>query len=242
VIVGNSDGIGYALTRRLLDDGWTVAGLSRSPSGLRHGRYRHTVTDVTSAGYPMVLAAELDTLGGVDLCVYAAGVGEFVDVTDLSPQTSALEVNLIGAARTLEVVVPLMVTTGAGHIIGLSSLADAAASGSAPGYAASKAGLTSYLRGLSLALERHGVSVTTVRLGFVDTKMAKGDRRPAMMPVSQATDMLMAAIATRPVVISRPRRMALAMRLLAAATAIRQRKRPTRRPTRAGPADGSPLT
>jgi NAD(P)-dependent dehydrogenase (short-subunit alcohol dehydrogenase family) len=32
VIIGNSDGIGYALTRRLLDDGWTVAGLSRSAS------------------------------------------------------------------------------------------------------------------------------------------------------------------------------------------------------------------
>ena len=229
MIVGNSDGIGYALTRQLLEDGWTVAGLSRSPSDLRHGRYRHVVADVTSAGYPPVLAAELDALGGVDLCVYAAGVGEFADVTDLSPQTRALEVNLIGAARTLEVVVPLMVAAGAGHIIGLSSLADAAVSGPAPGYAASKAGLTSYLRGLSLALDPHGVSVTTVRLGFVDTKMAKGDRRPAMMPVSEATGILLAAIAARPVVISRPRRIALAMRLLATATAIRQRyKRPPR--------------
>jgi len=230
VIVGNSDGIGHALTRRLLDGGWTVAGLSRSPSDLRHDRYRHVVADVTSAGYPLVLAAELDTLGGVDLCVYAAGVGEFADVTDLSPQTQALEVNLIGAARTLEVVVPLMVAAGAGHIIGLSSLADAAPSGIAPGYAASKAGLTSYLRGLSLALDPHGVRVTTVRLGFVDTKMAKGDRRPAMMPVSRVTDMLTAAIATRPVVISRPRRMDLAMRLLAAATAVRQRQWPPRIP------------
>jgi NAD(P)-dependent dehydrogenase (short-subunit alcohol dehydrogenase family) len=138
------------------------------------------VADVTSAGYPLVLAGQLDALGGADLCVYTAGVGEFADVTDLSSQTRALEVNLIGAARTLEVVVPLMVAAGAGHIIGLSSLADAAVSGPAPGYAASKAGLTSYLRGLSLALDPQGVSVTTVRLGFVDTKMAKGDRRPAI--------------------------------------------------------------
>jgi hypothetical protein len=87
VIVGNSDGIGYALTRRLLDEGWRVTGLSRSPSDLRHVRYRHAVTDVTSLRYPELLAAELDTMGCADLCVHAAGVGEFADVTDLSPQT-----------------------------------------------------------------------------------------------------------------------------------------------------------
>lgn len=48
VIVGNSDGIGYALTRRLLDDGWTVAGLSRSASDLRRNRYRREIVDVTN--------------------------------------------------------------------------------------------------------------------------------------------------------------------------------------------------
>lgn len=32
LIVGNSDGIGLALTRRLIDGGWQVTGLSRSPA------------------------------------------------------------------------------------------------------------------------------------------------------------------------------------------------------------------
>jgi NAD(P)-dependent dehydrogenase (short-subunit alcohol dehydrogenase family) len=45
VIVGNSDRIGYALTRQLLDDGWTLAGLSRSPGDLRHDRYRRVVAE-----------------------------------------------------------------------------------------------------------------------------------------------------------------------------------------------------
>jgi NAD(P)-dependent dehydrogenase (short-subunit alcohol dehydrogenase family) len=48
----------------------------------------------------------------------------------------------------------------------------AAVSREAPGYGASKAGMTMYLRGLALALRPHGVDVTTVRFGFVDTKMA----------------------------------------------------------------------
>jgi short-subunit dehydrogenase len=57
---------------------------------------------------------------------------------DLRGQTSALEVNLLGAARALEVVIPRMVAAGGGHVIGLSSLADALISPEAPGYAASK--------------------------------------------------------------------------------------------------------
>lgn len=56
---------------------------------------------MTASAYPQLLAAELHRLGGTDLCVYAAGVGEFAGVTDLSGQTRVLEVNLIGAARTL---------------------------------------------------------------------------------------------------------------------------------------------
>jgi NAD(P)-dependent dehydrogenase (short-subunit alcohol dehydrogenase family) len=229
VIIGNSDGIGYALTRRLLDDGWRIAGLSRSASDLRHDRYRHTVVDVTTTEYPRLLDAAVDALGGVDLCVYAAGIGEFFDVMDLSTQTRTLEVNLIGAARTVETVVPRMLAASAGHIIGVSSLADATASGQAPGYSASKAGLSNYLRGLALALRQHGLSVTTVRIGFVDTKMAKADRKPAMMSVNQAVDLLVDTIATRPAVVSRPRRMALAMRLLDVATAAQLRQRPSRR-------------
>jgi NAD(P)-dependent dehydrogenase (short-subunit alcohol dehydrogenase family) len=39
LVVGNSDGIGLALTKRLLADGWTVVGLSRRPSPLPAAAY-----------------------------------------------------------------------------------------------------------------------------------------------------------------------------------------------------------
>jgi NAD(P)-dependent dehydrogenase (short-subunit alcohol dehydrogenase family) len=225
IIVGNSDGIGLALTRRLLDAGWRVSGLSRSASDIAHRCYTHEVIDVTDAGYRGVLTAGADAMGGVDLCVYAAGVGDFIDLTDLAPQTRTLEVNLLGAARTLEVVVPRMVTARAGHIVGLSSLADAGISGEAPAYAASKAGLSAYLLGLALALRPYGIHVTTVRFGFVDTKMAKSPVRPMMIPAEKAVDVLIRALRSRPAVISYPRRMAWAARTLSAVSAIRVRTR-----------------
>jgi hypothetical protein len=38
-----------------------------------------------------------------------------------------------------------------------------------------------YLCGLALALRQYGLTVTTIRIGFVDTRMAKADRNPAMV-------------------------------------------------------------
>ena len=214
VIVGNSDGIGLALSRRLLDDGWSVTGISRRDSGIAHERYSHRIADVTDSDYPP------GDLGAVDLCVYCAGVGELFNVDDLSSQTQALQVNLIGAARTVEAVVPGMIAAGGGHFVGLSSLADVTISGEAFGYAASKAGLSTYLLGLRMALRPHGVAVTTVRFGFVDTKMAKGAIRPLIIPVDEAVDVVMRCIRRRPAVVSYPRLMSVASRVLRLATRV----------------------
>ncbi|WP_431915986.1 SDR family NAD(P)-dependent oxidoreductase [Micromonospora wenchangensis] len=224
IVVGNSDGVGLALTRQLVADGWTVAGVSRSGSDLTAPGYTHHVADVTGDAYRTVLAGALDRLGGVDVCVYAAGVGEFFDLGDLAAQTRALEVNLIGAARTVEVVVPAMVAGGGGHLVGLSSLADAAPSPQAPGYAAAKAGLTSYLVGLRGALRPHGVRVTVVRFGFVDTKMAKSPVKPMLLSVERAADVVRDCLRTRPAVVSRPRRMAAVVRAAGVAARVAARR------------------
>lgn len=226
LLVGNSDGIGLALTKRLLLAGWEVTGISRSASVVVHDRYAHEVVDVTEDRYRAVLAKRIESAAGLDLCVYSAGIGDPVDVTNLSAQTLALDVNLLGAARTLEIVVPHMVAAGRGHVIGVSSLADVTISAQAAGYAASKAGLTNYLNGLALALRPHGVHVTTVRLGFVDTKMAKGPARPMMISVERAVDVILDSHRTRRSVISYPQRMAWLANRLRTVSAMQLRRRP----------------
>src|SRR4051812_35312891 len=86
VVVGNSDGIGLALTRLLLAEEWTVTGVSRSPGRLTHHQYRHEVADV---GAPDYLDRLTKAIGerDPDLVVFTVGVGEFVDLTDLAEQT-----------------------------------------------------------------------------------------------------------------------------------------------------------
>jgi short-subunit dehydrogenase len=204
LFIGNSDGIGLAATRRLLTDGWHIAGISRSESPVKDPRYNHRVENVVSGHYPELLenlAAEFS----FDLCIYFAGIGEILNLKDMRNEPEIIDVNLTGMVRTAAVVVPKMVGMGKGHFIGISSFADELLSAEAPSYHASKAGFSNYLGGLALALKPSGVFVTNVRFGFVDTKMAKGDVRPFMMSIDRAVDHLLFCMKKKPVRYTAPR-------------------------------------
>lgn len=210
LIVGNSDGIGLELTRQLLAEGWRVTGVSRSSSGVCHENYTHHVVDVCCAQYGQLLLA---LLSGDDpeVCVYCAGTGELLDLERMETERPVIETNLLGAVTTAAVVIPRMVRAGRGHFIGLSSQADAVVSSVAPSYSASKAGLSSYLEGLALACKPRGVHVTNLRLGFVDTKLAKSKVRPFMVTSAVAAQRIVRCIARRPQRDTFPKRMAFVL-------------------------------
>ena len=197
LLIGNSDGIGRAVTRRLLDDGWDVVGVSRSAAEFGPAGYAHHVCDVTASGYRALLD-RLAAGNDFDLCCYFVGIGEPIDIATMATEEHVVDVNLMGLLRTLAAVVPGMVARGRGHVLGLSSLADELMTPQSPAYHASKAGVTSYLGSLALSLKRTGVKVTNVRFGFVDKKMAKGDVKPFMIPVESAADHVMRCVRRRP--------------------------------------------
>lgn len=198
LLIGNTDGIGLATTRALLGRGWRVAGISRSPSPVTAPGYQHRVADVRDEAYRAELQAVLGA-GPPELCIYCAGIGELLDLSDMEREAEIFEVNLLGLVRTVALVLPRMVEAGAGHLIGLSSVADAMLSEEAPSYHASKAGFSCYLESLALACQPRGVAITNLRFGFVDTKMAKGERRPFMMPVERAVEHVLSCIERRPI-------------------------------------------
>ena len=204
ILVGNSDGIGLATTRRLLAAGWDIIGVSRSESPITSTTYDHRVADVSDNKYSELID-ELVLEGSLDLCIYFVGVGELLDPLNMSGEARIIDVNLTGMVRTAAAVIPEMVKRGQGHFIGVSSLADELLSADAPSYHASKAGFSNYLGGLALALRPKGVYVTNVRFGFVDTKMAKGDVKPFMMSVEKAVNHLESCIIKKPVCYTAPR-------------------------------------
>jgi short-subunit dehydrogenase len=204
MLVGNSDGIGLAATRRLLTAGWNVIGVSRSESPIMSTNYHHRVADVSNSTYSELIH-ELVQEGPLDLCIYLVGVGEMLNPLDMQEEPKIIDVNLTGMVRTAAEVIPRMVKRGHGHFMGVSSMADELLSAEAPSYHASKAGFSNYLGGLALALKPKGVHVSNVRFGFVDTKMAKGDIKPFMMNVEKAVDHLEYCISKKPVCYTAPK-------------------------------------
>jgi len=204
ILIGNSDGIGLCLTKRLLSAGWDVRGISRSESAIRDTGYQHRVADVRDRHFTETIEAFLQD-DPVDLCIYLAGIGELLSPTDMQGEVDIIDVNLTGMVKTAAGVVPQMVKKGKGHFMGISSMADELLSAEAPSYHASKAGFSNYLEGLALALKPIGVLVTNVRFGFVDTKMAKGDVKPLMMSIEKAVDHLEFCIRRKPTRYSAPK-------------------------------------
>jgi len=206
VIIGNSDGIGLCLTKRLLNSGWIVQGFSRSPSNIKDENYKHIVIDVTSSDYTAKLSEH--TSDEITLCVYCAGIGEQLDFDNLKQEEKTFHVNLIGAIKTIETILPGMKKLKFGHMIVLSSIGDIVITPEAPSYYASKAGLSSYVESMALAIKPYNVAITNIRFGFVDTKMAKGDHFPFMMSVEKSVDHIMHCVKKRPIRFTRPRKMA----------------------------------
>jgi NAD(P)-dependent dehydrogenase (short-subunit alcohol dehydrogenase family) len=222
LIIGNSDGIGLALTRALLADGWDATGISRSVSPIEADRYKHHVADVCDPHYRTLLSEVVSQLAGLSVCVYCVGIGEFLDLDTLAAERKVFETNLVGAVATAQVVIPSMIRARQGHFLGLSSQADALIDAQAPSYSASKAGLTAYLEGLALACRPRGVYVTNLRLGFVDTKMAKSAVRPFMLSAEQAAQRIQRCMQKRPLRDTFPKRMAALLWIVRMRTSVRR--------------------
>lgn len=204
LVIGSSDGIGRRVVERLLADGWTVTGVSRSPAEPLGDRHHHHVLDVRAPDYRAALAALRDARGPFDVAVYCAAVGDLLALDDLAAQRAAFEVNLLGAVDSFEVLHPAWRARRAGHFVVLSSLADRLLGPGSPGYNASKAAVSAYFESLALAVRGDGIAITNLRFGFVDTKLAKSPVRPFMLSRDRAARVVARAIDRRPIRRSTP--------------------------------------
>lgn len=205
LIIGNSDGIGAAVTRALVARDDEVVGISRSPSPLGESGPRHETLDVSSPEYPDLLQRLIAKEGPFDVCIYCAAIGSELTLPDLSREAQVIEINLTAMVRTMAALIPAWMSRGNGHFIGLSSLADDFYNQDAPSYTASKSAFSNYLVSMALKLKPHGVSVTNIRFGYVDTKLPKAERKPMMMTTEKAAEHVLRCMKTRPIQLSVPK-------------------------------------
>ncbi|CAN5346324.1 hypothetical protein BH09ACT4_BH09ACT4_06870 [soil metagenome] len=218
VVTGSSRGIGAETARRLALVGARVVVLSRDEAALervagqirRAGGEAHVIAadlrDPDAAG----AAAEriLNEVGTPTVVVSNAGHSirrRLLDYADRPHDvTRTIGVNYVGPVAMLQVLIPAMVESGAGHIVSIGSTSvDIPAPGWSV-YGASKTAFDAWLRAVAPELSPHGIAVTSIHLPLVRTAMSAptyGSASAAMRPVD-AAKLIARAIVERPRLIS----------------------------------------
>ena len=136
--------------------------------------------------------------GFVDIVIGNAGVGGLNpgDAFSLELHRKFLDVNCMGLANTLVPFIPSMVARRSGQLVGVSSLAAFRGLPKAASYSSSKAQQGVFLESLRVDLRGHGVAVTSIHPGFVETPMTAHDdfRMPFMVGVRKSSLLVARAI------------------------------------------------
>ena len=169
LITGGARGIGAATGAELARRGWTTVLADIDASG------DVLALDVTdAAACERAVATVLERHGQLDAVWANAGIASFgpMSLTDPGAWARTIEVNLLGAYRTVSAALPALVASR-GYVAVTASLASFAHAPGMSAYSASKAGVEAMANALRIELAPHGVAVGTIHPTWIDTEMVR---------------------------------------------------------------------
>ena len=179
LVTGGTKGIGEAIVKRLRSGGATVMTTARSTTADLEKLDLFIQADIsTIAGVERVIKEVLDRFGSVDILISNVGgssapSGEVLALSDKDWQET-FNTNLFSAVRLDRGLLPPMLKKGSGVIVHISSILRRHPLFEASlAYAAAKAALTNYSKGLSNEVGPKGIRVNSVAPGFIETSAAK---------------------------------------------------------------------
>jgi NAD(P)-dependent dehydrogenase (short-subunit alcohol dehydrogenase family) len=189
LITGAARGIGLAVAKRFLAEGWRVALLDieaallqGAVAGLANPDSTMALPcDVSDAGAVADAVAKVATrFGRLDALVNNAGIAVFAPLLETSDAdwNRVLAVNLTGPFMCTKAAVPLMREFGGGAVVNITSISAVRASTLRSAYGTSKAGLAHLTKQLAVELASLGIRVNGVAPGPVETAMAKQVHTP----------------------------------------------------------------
>jgi len=183
LVTGGTRGIGRAIAESLLRAGAAVAICGRSAADAERvvselaaatgGCATGKVADVSDPAQVAELFRHIDdALGGLDILINNAGVGEFASVADTRVETwrRTIGTNLDGAFYCSREALSRFRRRGAGFIVNISSLAGKNPFAGGAAYNASKFGLNGFSEALMLDHRYNNVRVSYIMPGSVDTE------------------------------------------------------------------------
>jgi NAD(P)-dependent dehydrogenase (short-subunit alcohol dehydrogenase family) len=188
-VTGAARGIGAETARRAAAAGANVALVGLEPEelarvaaqcGQNAAPFECDVTDWHAL--ERAVDGTVARFGGIDVVMANAGIAPAGMVRSMDPRAfeKTIEVNLLGAWRTVRTCLPQVIERK-GYVLVTASLAAAAHSPGMAAYAASKAGAEAFANSLRGEVKRLGVDVGVAYFGFIDTDMVRGaDTHPAI--------------------------------------------------------------
>lgn len=180
LITGGGRGIGAAIARKLAAMGATTVICGRNRAPLDHTakeiQAESMVCDVSDWNSVSALSERLKTtFGRLDILVNNAGIGGFggpLHTMPLENWDSLFNTNLRGVFYTVRALAPLMISSGGGDIVNISSIAGKNALPNGAAYAASKWGLNGLSYSIAEELRSHRIRVSVVCPGSTDTELS----------------------------------------------------------------------
>jgi NAD(P)-dependent dehydrogenase (short-subunit alcohol dehydrogenase family) len=191
LVTGAARGIGLAVAKRFLVEGWRVALLDIDGQALKSvaeeiGHPEKILALSADVSEPQAVASAIgqtaDRFGRLDALVNNAGVAVFKPLlaTTFEEWSRVLAVNLSGPFLCTQAAAPLMAETNGGAIVNVTSISGLRASTLRVAYGTSKAALAHLTKQQAVELAELGIRVNAVAPGPVDTAMAKAVHSPSI--------------------------------------------------------------
>jgi short-subunit dehydrogenase len=183
IITGASSGIGAAVARECGSRGMSVVLAARREDALltvalevegAGGKALVCPTDLRSpAQIDALQRATLERFERIDILIANAGRGSITPTSELTTEEihDVIETNLLGVVHCARAVLPVMQAQRSGHIITVSSIVNEIIFPHDALYAATKAGVHRFARGLRTEAREYGVAVSDVLPGVLDTPL-----------------------------------------------------------------------
>ena len=203
IVFGATSGIGGALARLLVNDGYQVMITGRRKQKLEElkkenpDQYIVRKHDITDLDDSKTFFDELpEKMRRVDLIIHNSGIAENNFDLEWQKDLPTLETNVLGATRIYQLSYNFFKKQGYGHLVSITSMASIVGNRHVPAYHASKAFQASYMESLWMKARRTKkakINITNILPGYVDTDIITG---PTfwMAPLDKAVKQIYSAI------------------------------------------------
>ena len=203
LVTGAGRGIGKAVALSLAQSGCRVILAARTREQLEnvHREIRHrggealvAPADLTRDEEIQRLVETAQTWGAVDILINNAGWGKRAPVVkgNVDDWDRTFRVNLRAPMNLAKMLVPAMIAKGEGAVINIGSVSGKSGEADGAAYAASKFGLIGFTQSLYEEVREHGIKVSVILPGFVDTPLIPPNRQLDRSKMIQADDIAQA--------------------------------------------------